>query len=64
MTNNFTRNFGLIDDELVAGIRKSFQMEYGRQKPDNRVLDFIFGYAASYEVVDTQMLGKVEFMNN
>ena len=33
-------------------------------KPSQKVLDFIFSYAAAYEVVGNDWIGKVEFMKN
>jgi hypothetical protein len=33
-------------------------------KPSQKVLDFIFSYAAAYETVGNDMIGRVEFMKN
>ena len=33
-------------------------------KPSQKVLDFIFSYAASYDVMNTGMLGMTGFMKN
>ena len=33
-------------------------------KPSKKVLDFIFGYAASYDAMKTEMLGLTGFMKN
>jgi hypothetical protein len=33
-------------------------------KPSQAVLNFIFSYAAAYEAVDNDLIGRVEFMKN
>ena len=33
-------------------------------KPSQKVLNFIFSYAAAYEAVENDLIGRVEFMKN
>lgn len=33
-------------------------------KPSQKVLNFIFSFAAAYEAVGNDMVGRVEFMKN
>ena len=33
-------------------------------KPSQKVLNFIFSYAAAYEAVGNDLIGRVEFMKN
>ena len=64
MTNNSTRNLELTyNDALMKGIRKVFKAE-SKQTPSSKALNFIFGYAAAYESVETGLMGKMEVMNN
>lgn len=64
MTNNSTRNLELTyNDALIDGIRKVFQAE-SKQTPSSKTLNFIFGYAAACESVETRLMGKMEIMNN
>ena len=65
MTNNSTRNLELTYSEALAeGIREAFQTESKRQTPSRKTLNFIFGYAAAYESVETRLMGKMGVMNN
>ncbi|MCQ2304914.1 MAG: hypothetical protein MJZ97_07990 [Bacteroidales bacterium] len=64
MTNNSTRNLELTyNDALLDGIRKVFQTE-SKHAPSSKTLNFIFGYAAAYESVETRLMGKMEILNN
>ena len=65
MTNNSTRNLGLTyNDAFTDGIREVFQAESKRQNPSSKTLNFIFGYAAAYQAVETRLMGKMEILNN
>ena len=61
---NATLNYNepLLDEILTAQIHDVFASE--TKKPAKSVLDFIFGYAAAYETVENDLLGRVEFMKN
>ena len=64
MTNNSTRNIELTyNDALMDGIRKVFQAE-SKKTPSSKTLNFIFGYAAAYESVETRLMGKMEILKN
>jgi len=64
MTENVTLNYNepLLDEILTAQIHDVFASE--TKKPAKSVLDFIFGYAASYESVESNWFGSVEMMKN
>ena len=64
MMENATLNYHepLIDEILTAQIYDVFASE--TKKPGKSVLDFIFGYAASYESVKNDLFGSVEFLKN
>ena len=64
MTNNSTRNLELTyNDAFVDGIRKVFKAQ-SKQTPSSKTRNFIFGYAAAYESVETRLMGKMEILNN
>lgn len=64
MMENVTLNCNepLLDEMLTAEIRKVFASE--KKRPNKSVLDFIFGYAASYESIGSEMLGMMDVMKN
>lgn len=64
MMENATLNYHepLLDEILTAQIRDIFASE--TKKPAKSVLDFIFGYAASYESLQNDMFGMVDVMKN
>lgn len=64
MMENATLNYHepLLDEILTAQIRDIFASE--TKKPAKSVLDFIFGYAASYESLQSDMFGMVDVMKN
>ena len=64
MMENATLNYQepFIDEILTAQIRDVFASE--NRKPANSVLDFIFGYAASFESIPNDLFGMVDVMKN
>ena len=65
MRNSYAAYPSSVEDAiLVSQIRKAFREESERQKPSNKVLDFLYSYAAAYDTVNTSLMGQVAFMNN
>ena len=64
MMENATLNYNepLLDEILTAQIHDVFASE--TKKPAKSVLDFIFGYAAAYESLESNWLGSMEVMKN
>lgn len=64
MTVNATLNCNepIFDETLATKLRAVFAAE--TSKPSNKVLDFIFGFAAAYESVGTGLFGAVDVMKN
>lgn len=55
-------NEPIIDETLTAQLKDLFSAE--RRSPSKSVMNFIFGYAASYEPVNSEILGLTGFMKN
>ena len=65
MTNSYTSYLSSVDDEvLVSQIKSVFQRESENQRPSRNVMQFLFGYAAAYDSVNTGLMGQVAYMNN
>ena len=65
MTNSYTSYLSSVDDEvLVSQIKSVFQRESENQKPSRNVMQFLLGYAAAYNTVNTGLMGQVAYMNN
>ena len=65
MTNSYTSYLSSVDDEvLVSQIKSVFQRESENQRPSRNVMQFLSGYAAAYDTVNTGLMGQVAFMNN
>ena len=65
MRNSYTSYLSSVDDDiLVSQIKSVFQRESENQRPSRNVLQFLFGYAAAYEAVNTGLMGQVAYMNN
>ncbi|MBR4391939.1 MAG: hypothetical protein IKT08_07540 [Bacteroidales bacterium] len=64
MTVNATLNCNepFIDDAFHAQIKEAFSAD--NRKPGQSVLNFILGYAASYESIKSDMLGCLDLMKN
>jgi hypothetical protein len=65
MTNSYTSYLSSVDDEvLVSQIKSVFQRESENQRPSRNVMQFLLGYAAAYDSVNTGLMGQVAYMNN
>jgi hypothetical protein len=65
MTNSYTSYLLSVDDEvLVSQIKSVFQRESENQRPSRNVMQFLLGYAAAYDTVNTGLMGQVAYMNN
>ena len=65
MTNSYTSYLSSVDDEvLVSQIKSVFQRESENQRPSRNVMQFLLGYAAVYDSVNTGLMGQVAYMNN
>ena len=52
------------DDILVSQIKSVFERESENQRPSRNVMQFLLGYAAAYDTVNTGLMGQVAYMNN
>ena len=65
MTNSYASYPSSVEDAvLISQIKSVFQRESENQRPSRNVLQFLFGYAAAYEAVNTGLMGQVAYMNN
>ena len=65
MRNSYTSYLSSVEDDiLVSQIKSVFQRESENKRPSRNVLQFLFGYAAAYEAVNTGLMGQVAYMNN
>ena len=65
MRNSYTSYLSSVDDEvLVSQIKSVFERESENQRPSRNVMQFLFGYAAAYDTVNTGLMGQVAYMNN
>ena len=65
MRNSYTSYLSSVDDNiLVSQIKSVFERESENQRPSRNVMQFLLGYAAAYEAVNTGLMGQVAYMNN
>lgn len=65
MTNNSTRNLELTYSDALRMESAMFSLSRKQKtNPSSKALNFIFGYAAAYESVETRLMGKMEILNN
>ena len=66
MRNSYTSYLSSVDDDiLVSQIKSVFERESENQRPSrNNVMQFLLGYAAAYDTVNTGLMGQVAYMNN
>ena len=65
MTNSYTSYPSSVDDNiLVSQIKSVFERESENQRPSRNVMQFLLGYAAAYDTVNTGLMGQVAYMNN
>ena len=65
MTNSYTSYLSSVDDDiLVSQIKSVFERESENQRPSRNVMQFLLGYAAAYDTVNTGLMGQVVYMNN
>ena len=63
MRNSYT-SYLSSDDILVSQIKSVFERESENQRPSRNVMQFLLGYAAAYDTVNTGLMGQVAYMNN
>ena len=65
MRNSYTSYLSSVDDDiLVSQIKSVFERESENQRPNRNVMQFLLGYAAAYDTVNTGLMGQVAYMNN
>jgi hypothetical protein len=65
MRNSYTSYLSSVDDDiLVSQIKSVFERESENQRPNCNVMQFLLGYAAAYDTVNTGLMGQVAYMNN
>ena len=65
MRNSYTSYLSSVDDDiLVSQIKSVFERESENQRPGRNVMQFLLGYAAAYDTVNTGLMGQVAYMNN
>ena len=64
MRNSYTSYLSVDDDILVSQIKSVFERESENQRPSRNVMQFLLGYAAAYDTVNTGLMGQVAYMNN
>ena len=65
MRNSYTSYLSSVDDDiLVSQIKSVFERESENQRPRRNVMQFLLGYAAAYDTVNTGLMGQVAYMNN
>ena len=63
MRNSYTSYLSSVDI-LVSQIKSVFERESENQRPSRNVMQFLLGYAAAYDTVNTGLMGQVAYMNN
>ena len=61
MRNSYTSYLSSVDDDILVSQIKS---ESENQRPSRNVMQFLLGYAAAYDTVNTGLMGQVSYMNN
>lgn len=65
MRNSYTSYLSSVDDDiLVSQIKSVFERESENQRPSRNVMQFLLGYAAACDTVNTGLMGQVAYMNN
>ena len=65
MRNSYTSYLSSVDDNiLVSQIKSVFERESENQRPSRNAMQFLLGYAAAYDTVNTGLMGQVAYMNN
>jgi hypothetical protein len=54
----------LADDSLEARIRECFHQMSEQQKPSAAAIKRIMSYAAAFESVESEILGKLDLLKN
>lgn len=53
-----------VGDILETDIKACFDVDVETQEPSAASLQFILGYAAAYQSVESSTIGRIEIMNN
>ena len=68
MTNSYTSYLSSVDDDIlvsqIKSVKSVFERESENQRPSRNVMQFLLGYAAAYDTVNTGLMGQVAYMNN
>ena len=64
MTGNATLNCNepILDDYFKSQLKEVFASQH--EKPGKSVLNFIFGYAAAFESMKSDLMGSLDIINN
>ena len=55
-------NQPIHDETFATPLRELFSAE--KSKPSSKVMNFIYGFAAAYEAIGSELLGSVDVMKN